>query len=36
MNVVIVRPFCFTGPRRRYNFSISSDAYQIAKIIKNK
>jgi len=36
MNVVIVRPFCFTGPRRGYNFSISSDAYQIAKIIKNK
>jgi GDP-4-dehydro-6-deoxy-D-mannose reductase len=36
MNVVIVRLFCFTGPRRGYNFSISLDAYQIAKIIKNK
>ena len=36
MNIVIVRPFCFTGPRRGYNFSISSDAYQIAKIIKGK
>jgi GDP-4-dehydro-6-deoxy-D-mannose reductase len=36
MNIVIIRPFCFTGPRRGYNFSISSDAYQIAKIIKGK
>jgi len=36
MNIVIVRPFCFTGPRRGYNFSISSDAYQIAKIMKGK
>jgi GDP-4-dehydro-6-deoxy-D-mannose reductase len=36
MNVVIIRPFCFTGPRRGYNFSISSDAYQIAKIMKGK
>jgi GDP-4-dehydro-6-deoxy-D-mannose reductase len=36
MNIVIVRPFCFTGPRRGNNFSISSDAYQIAKIIKGK
>lgn len=36
MNIVIIRPFCFTGPRRGYNFSISSDAYQIAKIMKSK
>ena len=33
MNAVIVRPFCFTGPRRGANFSISSDAIQIAKMM---
>ena len=36
LNAVIVRPFCFTGPRRGSNFSISSDAIQIAKMMKNK
>ena len=36
MNCVIVRPFCFTGPRRGYKFSISSDAIQIAKMMKGK
>lgn len=29
----ITRAFSHTGPRRGYNFSISSDAYQIAKMI---
>jgi GDP-4-dehydro-6-deoxy-D-mannose reductase len=33
MNAVIVRPFCFTGPRRGYNYSISSDAIQIARMM---
>lgn len=33
MNAVVVRPFCFTGPRRGATFSISSDALQIAKMI---
>jgi GDP-4-dehydro-6-deoxy-D-mannose reductase len=33
MNAVIVRPFCFTGPKRGSNFSISSDAIQIAKMM---
>lgn len=33
MNAVIVRPFCFTGPRRGCNFSISSDAKQIASMM---
>jgi GDP-4-dehydro-6-deoxy-D-mannose reductase len=36
MNAVIVRPFCFTGPRRGYNFSISSDAIQIARMMLGK
>ncbi len=31
----ITRAFSHTGPRRGKNFSISSDAYQIAKIMKN-
>lgn len=30
---VIVRPFCFTGPRRGSSFSISSDALQIARMM---
>ena len=34
MKAVVVRPFCFTGPRRGYTFSISSDAIQIAKMMK--
>lgn len=33
MNAVIIRPFCFTGPKRGSNFSISSDAIQIAKMM---
>ena len=36
MNAVIVRPFCFTGPRRGHTFSISSDAIQIAKMMLGK
>lgn len=36
MNAVIVRPFCFTGPRRGAKFSISSDAVQIARMMKGK
>ena len=36
MNAVVVRPFCFTGPRRGSTFSISSDAIQIAKMILGK
>lgn len=36
MNGVVVRPFCFTGPRRGSSFSISSDALQIAKMMKGK
>lgn len=29
----VVRPFCFTGPRRGARFSIASDAVQIAKMM---
>ena len=36
MNAVIVRPFCFTGPRRGAKFSISSDAIQIARMVLGK
>lgn len=36
MNAVVVRPFCFTGPRRGASFSISSDAVQIARMMLNK
>jgi GDP-4-dehydro-6-deoxy-D-mannose reductase len=36
MNAVIVRPFCFTGPKRGSNFSISSDAIQIARMMLGK
>ena len=36
INAVIVRPFCFTGPRRGSNFSISSDAIQIARMMLGK
>ena len=36
MNAVIIRPFCFTGPRRGHNFSISSDAIQIARMMSGK
>ncbi len=34
MNAVVVRPFCFTGPRRGSCFSIASDAVQIARMMK--
>jgi GDP-4-dehydro-6-deoxy-D-mannose reductase len=36
LNAVVVRPFCFTGPRRGAKFSISSDALQIAKMMLGK
>lgn len=36
MNAVVVRPFCFTGPRRGATFSISSDALQIARMMLDK
>jgi GDP-4-dehydro-6-deoxy-D-mannose reductase len=36
MNAVVVRPFCFTGPRRGSTFSISSDALQIARMMVGK
>jgi len=34
LNGFITRGFSHTGPRRGFNFSISSDAFQIAKMIK--
>jgi len=34
INAVVVRPFCYTGPRRGSKFSISSDAIQIARMMK--
>ena len=36
LRTYLTRAFSHTGPRRRSNFSISSDAVQIAKIIKGK
>jgi GDPmannose 4,6-dehydratase len=33
MNGFVTRAFSHTGPRRGFNFSISSDAYQIAKMM---
>lgn len=36
LNAVVVRPFCFTGPRRGSSFSISSDAIQIARMVLGK
>ena len=36
INGFITRAFSHTGPRRGYNFSISSDAFQIAKMMLNK
>ena len=36
LNAVVVRPFCFTGPRRGSTFSISSDAIQIARMVLGK
>lgn len=36
MNATVVRPFCFTGPRRGARFSIASDAVQIVNMMLNK
>lgn len=36
MIATVIRPFCFTGPRRGARFSIASDAVQIAKMMLNK
>ena len=36
MKATVVRPFCFTGPRRGARFSIASDAVQIANMILGK
>jgi GDP-4-dehydro-6-deoxy-D-mannose reductase len=36
LNATVVRPFCFTGPRRGARFSIASDAVQIAQMMINK
>tara|TARA_B110000977_G_scaffold190833_1_gene262127 strand:- start:4142 stop:5119 length:978 start_codon:yes stop_codon:yes gene_type:complete len=36
INAFITRAFCHSGPRRGKTFSISSDAYQIALMMKNK
>jgi GDP-4-dehydro-6-deoxy-D-mannose reductase len=36
MNATVIRPFCFTGPRRGARFSIASDAVQIAKMMLGK
>lgn len=33
MNATVIRPFCFTGPRRGARFSIASDAVQIASMM---
>lgn len=33
MKATVVRPFCFTGPRRGARFSIASDAVQIANMM---
>ena len=33
LNATVIRPFCFTGPRRGARFSIASDAVQIAKMM---
>jgi GDP-4-dehydro-6-deoxy-D-mannose reductase len=36
MNATVIRPFCFTGPRRGARFSIASDAVQIANMMIGK
>lgn len=36
MNATVLRPFCFTGPRRGAKFSIASDAVQIARMMLGK
>jgi len=33
MKATVIRPFCFTGPRRGARFSIASDAVQIANMM---
>jgi len=33
MKATVIRPFCFTGPRRGARFSIASDAVQIASMM---
>lgn len=35
LNATVIRPFCFTGPRRGARFSIASDAVQIARMMIN-
>lgn len=36
MKATVVRPFCFTGPRRGARFSIASDAVQIVNMMLKK
>ena len=36
MKATVIRPFCFTGPRRGARFSIASDAVQIASMMLGK
>ena len=36
MKATVIRPFCFTGPRRGSRFSIASDAVQIANMMLKK
>ena len=36
MKATVIRPFCFTGPRRGARFSIASDAVQIVNMMLNK
>lgn len=36
MTATVIRPFCFTGPRRGARFSIASDAVQIVKMMQGK
>jgi len=36
MKATVIRPFCFTGPRRGARFSIASDAVQIASMMLKK
>lgn len=36
MIATVIRPFCFTGPRRGARFSIASDAVQIANMMLDK
>ena len=36
ITATVIRPFCFTGPRRGARFSIASDAVQIVKMMQGK